>query len=268
MYKSEQDFFGVYRDVLLGYVQYKRSLGFDVGWRSIYNLLYLNHFLDSYHTDHIVLTKQMAESFVLRKENASSKFVHINECIIRQFGIYLQNQGFSDIFIYPENHVRVTTDFVPYIFTVDEINRILTAADQLKERSQAPHFPIFFQTLLRVLYCTGLRINEALGLRIEDVDFKNNLFIVLNGKGNVSRMVPFHDSLKIWLERYWLEVCKEQYTLFFESPRKGKRERGAVTKIFQEKILPSAGINRKPDNTGPRIHDLRYPNQNKIQTFS
>lgn len=258
MYKSEQDFFGVYRDVLLGYVQYKRSLGFDVGWRSIYNLLYLNHFLDSYHTDHIVLTKQMAESFVLRKENASSKLVHINECIIRQFGIYLQNQGFSDIFIYPENHVRVTTDFVPYIFTVDEINRILAAADQLKERSQAPHFPIFFQTLLRVLYCTGLRINEALGLRIEDVDFKNNLFIVLNGKGNVSRMVPFHDSLKIWLERYWLEVCKEQYTLFFESPRKGKRERGAVTKIFQEKILPSAGINRKPDNTGPRIHDLRH----------
>ena len=68
MYKSEQDFFGIYRDVLLGYVQYKRSLGFDVGWRSIYNLLYLNRFLDSFHTERIVLTRQMAESFVFRKE--------------------------------------------------------------------------------------------------------------------------------------------------------------------------------------------------------
>ena len=97
-----------------------------------------------------------------------------------------------------------------------------------------------------------------MGLKTEDVDLDNKLFIVINGKGDVSRLVPFDEQLKLWLEKYRAETAKEQDTYFFESPRKGKRSRGAVNNFFQRVILPSAGIKRKPDNTGPRIHDLRH----------
>jgi len=258
MYKTEQDFFGVYQDVLRGYVQYKRALGFDVGWRSIYQLLELNRFLDSYQNDSVVLTEDMVNAFVHRKENVSTKYLNMSECVVRQFGLFLRNQGYSNIFIYPENHVRVTTDFVPYIFSIEQICKIFEVTDHLKSRPQVPHYPLFFQVLLRLLYCTGLRINEALGLKVENVDFRNNLLIVLNGKENVSRLVPFNDDLREWLLRYQSEALSADGTYFFESPRKGKRARGAVNKIFQEVILPSAGIDRKPDNTGPRIHDLRH----------
>ena len=91
-----------------------------------------------------------------------------------------------------------------------------------------------------------------------DVDFENDLFIILNAKGNTSRLVPFNSTLKNWLEKYHSEVSKDQDTYFFESPRRGKRSRGAVNNYFQRVILPAAGIKRKPDNTGPRIHDLRH----------
>ena len=258
MYKSEQDFFGVYRDVLLGYVQYKRSLGFDVGWRSIYTLLELNRFLDSCQPDRIVLTKQMVEAFIHRKDNPSTKYIHISECVMRQFGLYLRNQRYQNIYIHPENHVRVTSDFIPYIFTAEQVCKMLEVTDQLKPLPHNPHYPIFFQALLRLLYCTGLRINEALGLKVNDVDFSNNLLIVLNGKENVSRLVPFSNDLRTCLLKYQSVAATEQDTYFFESPRKGMRSSHAVNCFFQRVILPSAGINRKPDNTGPRIHDLRH----------
>lgn len=45
-------------------------------------------------------------------------------------------------------------------------------------------------TLVCLLLDTGLRINEALGLRLEDVDF-DNLLVRVDGKGNKQRLVPF-----------------------------------------------------------------------------
>lgn len=258
MNKTEQDFFGIYQDELRGFVQYKRALGCEYGWRKIYSLLELNQFLDSCQCDKVILTREMADSFVQKKNGKSSQTIHNSECVIRQFGLYLRNKGYPDIFVRPESHIRVTTDFVPYIFTTDEVRRIFDAADNLGAIPQSPHYKIFYQTLLRTLYCTGMRINEALTLKVEDVDFNSNLFIVLNSKGNVSRLVPFDDSLKEWLINYRSETSRRQDTYFFESPRKGKRSSIAVNTFFRKTILPAAGIKRKADNTGPRIHDLRH----------
>ena len=258
MNKTGQDFYGIYGDPLRGFVQYKRALGFDVGWRMIYGLLEMNRYLDSCSSGKVVLTKQMADGYVQQKIHASTKSIHTCECRLRQFGLYLRNQGYPDIYIYPEKHIRVTSDFVPYIFTKNEISRIITVADGLLPAPNNPHCPIFYQMLLRLLYCTGLRINEALGLKVEDVDFENMLLVVLNSKGNSSRLVPFNESLKEWLGKYHSETYREHDTYFFESPRGGKRNDRPVNNFFQKIILPGAGIKRKPDNTGPRIHDLRH----------
>lgn len=258
MNKTEQDFYGTYQDELRGFVLYKRATGYDYGWRSICSLLELNRFLDSCHCSKVVLKKDMAEGFVRLKAGKSSRTVHHSECLIRQFGLYLRNREYPDIYVYPEKHNRVSTGFVPYVFTADEVRRIFNAADHLEPNYRNPHYQVFFQTLLRTLYCTGMRINEVLALKVEDVDFDSSLFIVLNGKGNVSRLVPFCESLKKWLLKYRSEASGKQDTYFFESPRKGKRSNGAVNTFFQRVILPAAGIKRKPDNTGPRIHDLRH----------
>ena len=258
MSKTEQDFFGIYREVLIRYIHYKRALGFLVNEREIHGLLELNTFLCSYNVSQVLLTQKMVEDYVSRKKSVTAKTIHKDECRIRQVGIFLQNQGYSDIYIYPNNQLRTTSTFIPYIFTADEITRILYTADNLQPVPNKPYYQDFFKTILRVLYCTGLRVNEALSLKIEDVDFDNKLFIVENGKGDVSRLVPFNEILKEWLEKYHSKVTRKQDVYFFESPYGGKRSRGAVNYYFQRVILPSAGIHRKPDNSGPRIHDLRH----------
>jgi integron integrase len=56
-----------------------------------------------------------------------------------------------------------------------------------------------------LLYGTGMRINELLRLRVQDVDFDQNRLIVRGGKGDQDRYVPFpakyRDEMQGWLER-------------------------------------------------------------------
>lgn len=256
--KRDLSFSGIYKEAFDGYVKYKTVLGCNIEYREMLELVKLNEFLNSYAPNAITLSEEMAMKYVNKKPFLSSATIHTYESRIRQFGLYLHNMGFSDVFIYPEKHITVSTGFTPYIFTFDEILRIFKATDRIVNTPNNPHYRIFFQTLMRLLYCTGLRISEALHLKLEDVDFSNNLLVVHNGKGNVSRLVPFNEYIRSWLLDYYSEAFSDGDVYFFESPFHGPRNRVAIGHTFQDVILPFAQIPRKADNTGPRLHDLRH----------
>jgi integrase len=40
--------------------------------------------------------------------------------------------------------------------------------------------------IVQLLYGAGLRLNECLGLRVQDIDFGQNLIVVRDGKGQIS----------------------------------------------------------------------------------
>lgn len=59
--------------------------------------------------------------------------------------------------------------------------------------------------ILEVIYSSGLRISEACGLRLEDVDRGQRLLRV-RGKGRKERLVPIGEPAMAALERYWQSV--------------------------------------------------------------
>ena len=61
-----------------------------------------------------------------------------------------------------------------------------------------------------LLYGTGMRINELLNLRVQDVDFDQNRLVVRGGKGDKDRYVPFPAKYREEM-RQWLRLRKEQY---------------------------------------------------------
>lgn len=68
------------------------------------------------------------------------------------------------------------------------------------------HFPDSFEgkterLLIDILYQTGMRRAELLGLRLIDVDFGLNQFKVL-GKGGKERLIPFGNDLKEQIQSY------------------------------------------------------------------
>ena len=71
--------------------------------------------------------------------------------------------------------------------TVMSKNEVSTVLGELK-----PHW----QIIAKLLYGCGLRISEALRLRVKDFDFENRIIVIHNGKGKKTRQVPLPDSIK------------------------------------------------------------------------
>ena len=57
------------------------------------------------------------------------------------------------------------------------------------------------RTMLEVLYATGLRVSELVGLRLHQVNTRQGVVRVF-GKGSKERMVPLGDEALSWLDRY------------------------------------------------------------------
>ena len=79
---------------------------------------------------------------------------------------------------HPRRHRRL-----PVVLSVDEVRRALAGL-------QGEHL-----LLARLLYGTGLRITEALQLRVKDLDFAQRALIVREGKGAKDRVVMLPQSL-------------------------------------------------------------------------
>ena len=72
---------------------------------------------------------------------------------------------------------------LPVVLSRDEVVCILT-------RMRGEH-----ALLARLLYGTGMRISEALQLRVKDVDFSHQALIVREGKGGKDRVLMLAQSL-------------------------------------------------------------------------
>jgi integrase/recombinase XerD len=85
--------------------------------------------------------------------------------------------------------------YLPKFLTEDEINSLLAAPDISTEEG------IRDRAVLEIMYATGLRVSELVGLKQADVDLLGGL-IVCHGKGNKERRVPLGKSAIHWLQQY------------------------------------------------------------------
>jgi integrase/recombinase XerC len=83
---------------------------------------------------------------------------------------------------------------LPRAMTLSDTETLLAASreDAVPERERA---------LFELLYATGLRVSEAAGLDLEDVDFSSRLLRVV-GKGSKERIVPFGEEAQDALRAY------------------------------------------------------------------
>lgn len=144
---------------------------------------------------------------------------------------------------------------VPRIYTPDELHRLLEAASHLgpegSMRAQT------YVTLFALLASTGLRVSEALALRVDDITV--NGLVVRNTKFRKNRLVPLHPTARAGLSRYLavrVKRCTTDSCVFLSL-----RERGLsysrVNATFLE-LARSVGLRGSPGTLGPCIHDLRH----------
>ena len=64
------------------------------------------------------------------------------------------------------------------------------------------------KTMLEVLYATGLRVSELVGLKFEQISFRQGVVRII-GKGNKERLVPVGEEAISWLEAYMIQARKK-----------------------------------------------------------
>lgn len=97
----------------------------------------------------------------------------------------------------PRSQVRP----VPYIYTPDEIARILDAAGSLRHQKPNPLRRQLYVMLFGLIAATGLRVSEALGLKLDDIQ-PGGVLHIRETKFRKSRLVPLHATVIEALDRY------------------------------------------------------------------
>ena len=64
------------------------------------------------------------------------------------------------------------------------------------------------KTMLEVLFATGLRVSELVGLKFEQISFRQGVVRII-GKGNKERLVPVGEEAMSWLEAYMIQARKK-----------------------------------------------------------
>jgi integron integrase len=77
-----------------------------------------------------------------------------------------------------------------------EVKRLPVVLSQQEVAGIIAALPAHYQLLARLLYGTGMRINEAFRLRVKDIDFQRGTIIVREAKGNKDRALMLPQSLR------------------------------------------------------------------------
>ena len=138
---------------------------------------------------------------------------------------------------------------------------ILKASTELRIRLATMGSSIMcMPATIRILYATGIRINEVLSLKDEDVNTEDQYLKVRDSKNGKERIIPISKSLtKVCKQyrRYRNKLPLSKRAIYFFTCLNGKKcGYGSVTSWFKE-CLRQAAI-QCTDNGLPRIHDLRH----------
>lgn len=172
---------------------------------------------------------------------------------------YLNALGYKNIIIpnYVDYHISYSKDFIPYIFSSDEINIIFKMArNNILKFNDKLNYKTFY-TLISLYYTCGLRCSEALNIKYKDYNFKTKELTIL-GKNNVARLIPLNESVSNVLESY---INKNEYLnsdsfIFLNS--KYKHYSWSSLYYMLKEVLKQANIPKTYQGKSQRIHDFRH----------
>jgi integrase len=210
----------------------------------------------------LFITQPLIAKWRATSVNDSNRTVYDKYSVISQFSRYMTHLGYPCYA--PRLPKRNFGDYVPYVFTHEQIQDIFLACDSMVMPYNNMDSKLFeIPAILRLLYSTGMRVSEAVSLRNNDVDFEHNRIVVKKTKNQQQRLIPLNPSMFQVLCQYRdarsrlpLQGIDTPDGFFFISPSGQALNKGNVYMWFR-KVLKKCGIPHIGKHHGPRVHDLR-----------
>lgn len=241
---------------LIEYLTVRRALGFN-----LYDTgLYLGQFVRFIEDEGAAfITQDLALRWATQPQQVSPAHWARRLAIVRLFARYCASLDARTEIPPPELIPARYQRKPPYLYTDQEVERLIQAAGQLP--SPRGLRAATYSTVFGLLAATGMRISEPLALDRADVDLDQGALTIRDSKFGKSRWIPVHSTTRAMLQRY--EELRNRLfpvalsTAFFLSERATRLTQWAVRYTFV-KLSHRTGLRAPQDHYGPRLHDLRH----------
>ncbi len=198
-------------------------------------VLYIRQFLEKCEKDVNTISEQDIKDFLAYKMTEHS----LNEksiALIKAALLFLFNELMGNKFEIKTPKIKKK---IPVVLTKNEIHRLLNVIPNKQHK-----------LIIKMYYSSGLRLSEALTLRIKDLDLISNVIWIRGGKGGKDRMTILSQSLADEL-REFAEFRKPNDFVFINN--RGNPFSPRSIQKAMEKARVEAGV-----STEAHIHTLRH----------
>lgn len=144
---------------------------------------------------------------------------------------------------------------LPNVLGQKQAEQLLTQAAKVEIEEEVKEVRIRDYAILEVLYSTGIRVSELVGLNLEDINFSNLTLKVL-GKGRKERFVPFGIPARDAIDKY-LEESRDKFnSKNIEALFLGQR--GNRLNVRQVRRILNKAMTQIENGKEISPHDLRH----------
>ena len=190
-----------------------------------------------------------------------TSFWHRKYGALSNFYRFAIGRGYTTHSPLPKTLPHPSRSFTPYIYSTEELRRLLEAAKQFgTSRTKLQSLTVY--TLILLLYGAGLRISEALSLKIQDVNLSDSFMVIRESKFYKTRLVPVGLHLTNVLKTYAKEQnynSDSNKNCTFFTTRLGEPVKRSTAENAFCHIRKAANVFRDDGaRYQPRLHDLRH----------
>lgn len=241
------------------YVALRRSVGYELR-SQVYLLRQFDQIVAQEMPVPGPITREVVAAYLRSLSHLRATTRRVRLCMLRQFLLYLRQFEPATYIPGRMDDPGHASPRSPYILSESQVAAIIQAAHDYPQRYRVRQW-LLYPTLFGLLYVTGMRISEALGLKLPDVDLRDAVIRIRKTKFHKDRLIPLRDSTCAALRRYLKARAERGYSTAAEAflfvNEKGRLLPYTNVRKAFHKTVTRAGIEHRTDGK-PWIHDLRH----------
>ena len=162
--------------------------------------------------------------FLLKYSDKSRSYIRSAYFALKFFYENVLKNGFDEKIPLAKNKGKL-----PVVLNKEEVNKMFESTLNMKHR-----------LVLMFLYYSGIRVNEIVNLKWQDIDFERGTIHLKTAKGEKERVVFFHEKLKSFIEYFNLRKNGIVFISNF-----GKKYDDRTVQLIVRNASRKAGVSKK-----------------------
>lgn len=178
----------------------------------------------------MILEKHLKISYYLLLIEKKSDETIRSTCFAVKFYLNIIKKDSSQIQSVLDNLPNIKREKkLPIILSKEEIEKLISVTKNINHR-----------LIIQICYSAGLRVNEIINLKWQDIDFDRNLIHLKRAKGKKDRIVMLSQKVK----EGFTTLSQEKSGYVFQTNKGGKYTQRTIQKIMETPQIKQASEKR------------------------